>query len=252
MYRHWRLGQQSEATPVNVWAVHEATSRHTCGAEGQNGNIMFLASIYRFVCGYILCIGRKWNLSVWSYKMSGETFWSGVWFSHKKDFKMGCKNQNWKHRPVINVTYVYSCVFSILQQGYSDSVLMGHKWFLEYTCSEDSFWNDQQIAQYSNPLTFQSDVIILNNDHLWLNTMHLGSHSASDCQVVVGQHVSNPNIYLNKFEVKYFNCIEIIFILCTMFQCMKNWNISDTFWVLDANIYWNLHFVYHTNDKISV
>jgi hypothetical protein len=35
--------------------------------------------------------------------MSGETFWLGVWFSHK-DLKMGCKNQNWKHRPVINVT----------------------------------------------------------------------------------------------------------------------------------------------------
>jgi hypothetical protein len=43
----------------------------------------FLASIYRFVCGYILRIVHKWNLSVWSYKMSGETFWSGVWFSHK-------------------------------------------------------------------------------------------------------------------------------------------------------------------------
>jgi hypothetical protein len=28
----------------------------------------------------------------------GETFWSGVWFSYKKDLKMGCKNQNWKHR----------------------------------------------------------------------------------------------------------------------------------------------------------
>jgi hypothetical protein len=55
---------------------------------------LFLASIYRFVCGYILCIVHKWNLLVWSYKMSGETFWSGVWFSHKKDFKMGCKNQN--------------------------------------------------------------------------------------------------------------------------------------------------------------
>jgi hypothetical protein len=27
--------------------------------------------------------------------MSGETFWSGVWFSYK-DFKMGCRNQNWK------------------------------------------------------------------------------------------------------------------------------------------------------------
>jgi hypothetical protein len=49
-------------------------------------------------------IVHKLNLSVRSYKMSGETIWSGVWFSHKKDLKMGCKNQNWKHRPVINVT----------------------------------------------------------------------------------------------------------------------------------------------------
>jgi hypothetical protein len=50
----------------------------------------------------------KWNISVWSYEMSGETFfWSGVWFSYKKDLKMGCKNQNWKHRPVINVTYIF-------------------------------------------------------------------------------------------------------------------------------------------------
>jgi hypothetical protein len=43
---------------------------------------------------------------VWSYEIS-ETFWSGVWFSHKKDLKMGCKNQNWKHRPVINVTCLF-------------------------------------------------------------------------------------------------------------------------------------------------
>jgi hypothetical protein len=64
---------------------------------------LFLASLYRFVCGCILCIAHKLNLSVWSYKMSGETFWSGVWFSHE-DLKMVCKNQNWKHRPVINVT----------------------------------------------------------------------------------------------------------------------------------------------------
>jgi hypothetical protein len=65
--------------------------------------LYLMPSIYRFVCGY--CVLYTWNLSVWSYKMSGETFWSGVWFSHEKDFKMGCKNQNWKHRPVnINVT----------------------------------------------------------------------------------------------------------------------------------------------------
>jgi hypothetical protein len=65
---------------------------------------LFLASIYCFVCGYILCIVHKWRLSLWSYKMSGEIFWLGIWFSHKNDLKMGCKNQNWKHRPIINVT----------------------------------------------------------------------------------------------------------------------------------------------------
>jgi hypothetical protein len=40
--------------------------------------------------------------------MSGAIFWSGVWFSYKKDLKMGCKNQNWKHRPIINVTCLLS------------------------------------------------------------------------------------------------------------------------------------------------
>jgi hypothetical protein len=57
---------------------------------------LFLASIYILLCVwmYILCIVHKCNLSVWSYNMSGETFWSGVWFSYKKDLKMGCKNQN--------------------------------------------------------------------------------------------------------------------------------------------------------------
>jgi hypothetical protein len=76
--------------------VLEATSeRHTCGAEGQNGNIM--ARNFSFWRPYIvlcvdtlLCIGHKWNISVWSYKMSGETFWSGVWFSHiQEEFQNG-------------------------------------------------------------------------------------------------------------------------------------------------------------------
>jgi hypothetical protein len=71
---------------------------------------LFLASIYRFECGYTLCIVHKWNLSVWSYEMSGETFWSGAWFSYKKDLKIGCKNQNWKHRPVINFNNMSICI----------------------------------------------------------------------------------------------------------------------------------------------
>jgi hypothetical protein len=40
--------------------------------------------------------------------MSVETFWSGVWFSYKKDLKMGCKSQSWKHRPVINLTCLWN------------------------------------------------------------------------------------------------------------------------------------------------
>jgi hypothetical protein len=63
---------------------------------------MLLSNIPVYIDMLTLITGR--NLSVWSYKMSGETFRSGVWFSHKKDLKMGCKNQSWKHRPVINVT----------------------------------------------------------------------------------------------------------------------------------------------------
>jgi hypothetical protein len=58
---------------ASTCAVHEETWswRHTCGAEGQNGNFLFLASI-------LFC--------VWIHTV------------------MGCKNQRCKHRPVINVT----------------------------------------------------------------------------------------------------------------------------------------------------
>jgi hypothetical protein len=59
-----------------------------------------------YISLFVVCdIVQKWNLlpMPWSYEMSDETFWAGVWFSYKKDLKMGCKNQNWKHRPVINL-----------------------------------------------------------------------------------------------------------------------------------------------------
>jgi hypothetical protein len=87
-----------------TWAVQEATSHMQCREAKRKQLIVRNFCFWRrFVCGYILCIVHKWNLSVWSYNTSGETFRSGVWFSHKKDLKMGYKNQNWKHRPVINV-----------------------------------------------------------------------------------------------------------------------------------------------------
>jgi hypothetical protein len=49
---------------------------------------LFLASIYRFVCGYILCIVHKWYLS-----MSGETFWSVFGFLTRKIWKWDAKTK---------------------------------------------------------------------------------------------------------------------------------------------------------------
>jgi hypothetical protein len=40
--------------------------------------------------------------------MSGETFWSGVWFSHKKDLKMGCKTNTGNIDPLLT-KHVYRC-----------------------------------------------------------------------------------------------------------------------------------------------
>jgi hypothetical protein len=110
--RHWTfyfvegdLVEWLASLSLNAGGVAIASqSVHRGKTETHGPKFRFLATIYRFVCEHILCIGHKWNISAWSYKMSGETFWSGVWFSYKKDLEMGCKNQNWKHRPVINVT----------------------------------------------------------------------------------------------------------------------------------------------------
>jgi hypothetical protein len=48
---------------------HSVTHAVQRGKTETNGlKFLFLASIYRYVCGNILCIVHKWNLLVWSYE----------------------------------------------------------------------------------------------------------------------------------------------------------------------------------------
>jgi hypothetical protein len=78
--RHWRHVQQSEATPVNVWAVHEATSLHMrCRGAKQKlmvRNFCFWRP-YIVLCVDILCIVHKWNISVWRWEMKHSGRLSG-------------------------------------------------------------------------------------------------------------------------------------------------------------------------------
>jgi hypothetical protein len=65
---------------------------------------LFLASIYRFVCGYILCIVHKWNYRYgatrWVVKHSGRV--SG--FLTRRIWKWDAKTKTGNIRPVIKLT----------------------------------------------------------------------------------------------------------------------------------------------------
>jgi hypothetical protein len=93
--------------------------------------------------------------------MSDKTFWSGVWFSYnmyKKDLKMGCKNQNWKHiekqyLSIIGMAIIPCQSHTLAKTGYAGPARVGFT--ISFTCSlifsQLSIFSDDDAMRLNHP-----------------------------------------------------------------------------------------------------